>query len=128
MKKIIIFSNILIILLFFLSCTVNDYTGLIRVENHTEEDLKNVYIGSTLITSYVAPGNYVDYWYSWEINGKITTEGVDVNDIQEDTKFKLKPGYWVFITAHTFDEHEKLYEVQISIKKQGSEEDDEWHN
>lgn len=127
MKKALIFINIFIILLFFLSCTVNDYTGLIRVENHTDTDLKNVYIGSTLITSYVAPGNYVDYWYSLEITGKISTEGVEVNDIQSDMNFKLKPGYWVFITAQPYN-GEGHDEVQISVKKQGSEEDDEWHD
>ena len=61
MKNIIIFIIVLFFLLFFLTCTVNDFTGLIRVENHTDTELKNVKVGDTLITSNVAPGNYIDY-------------------------------------------------------------------
>lgn len=127
MKKIIIFIIILLAFLFFLSCTVNDFTGLIRVENHTDADLKNVYIGTTLITNLVSPGNYVDYWYSWKIAGEISAENIDVVDVQKDIEFTLKPGYWVFITAHIFDDGNKeRKEIQISVNKQGSEQDDDW--
>lgn len=126
-KKIFILIVILLILLFFLSCTVNDFTGLIKVENHTDTELRNVKIGDTLITSYVAPGNYVDYWFAYTISGKITTEGVEVNEYQDDTNFKLQPGYWIFITAQSYG-HDMEEQVEISVRKQGSEQDENWHD
>ena len=125
MKIIFYLIKIFIILIFFSSCTVNDSTGLIRVENHTSIELKNVKIGNTLIASYVAPGNYVDYWYFITLKGKITTEGVEVNEFQEDIEFKLLTGYWVFITAQKYEYDDQ---VEISIKNQGENQDDEWQD
>lgn len=123
MKKTIYFIIITFVVFIFIHCTVNQDTGLIEVKNYTEIALTNVTIGGTLIASYVAPGGYVDYWYSQEIRGRLYTEGVKVNDDQHKTIYKLKPGYWVTIFAKKFGDGKER--VVIEYSKNGTQDNNE---
>jgi hypothetical protein len=100
MKKKI-FLAFIIFLISVLSCSVGDYSGLIRITNRTKDNLTNVKLGSTVIALLVTPGNYADYWYISEISGALTSDNTSVRFAQVNSKFILKPGYWVDIISST---------------------------
>ena len=81
-------------------------------------DLKNVKIGNTSIAWYVAGGGYVNYWYYQDITGKLTTEGIPVHPQFEGVSLKLKPGYYVYITAKYMEDGNEY--VVIQAEKHGS--------
>ena len=108
-----------IIIAIFSGCIVNDSTGLIRVTNSTHLPLRNVKIGDTFITFYVAPGGAVDYWYYTDIQGGLYTEGIPVEDGQKDCIFRLEPGYWVTIKADYGTAGDE--EVRIDATQHGTE-------
>ena len=117
MKKYIYIIAIILLLILF-SCTVNDSTGLIKIENYTYLDLKNVKIGNTSIAWYVAGGGYANYWYYQTISGELTTEGIPVHPQYEDVSFKLEPGYYVYIIAKYMDDGSEY--VIIQAEEHGS--------
>ena len=78
MKKIYLLIIISLTIL-FLTCTVNQNTGLIVLTNLTENDISNVKIGEVTITCYITRGAKVDYWYSTPLTGKLTASGVVTN-------------------------------------------------
>lgn len=120
MKKIfylILIVSILIIL-FFTGCSVNAYTGLIQVKNYSNTPITNVKIGETLITSYLAAGAQIDYWFTSEITGKLTEESLGVYESQEDIEWELKPNYWITIFAREFGDGDEA--VALTYNKNGT--------
>lgn len=93
------------------TCTVNDSTGLIKVENSTHLTLKNVKIGNTSIAWYVAGGGYSNYWFYQPITGELTTEGIPVHPQFEDKDFELEPGCYIYITAKYMDDGSEYVEI-----------------
>ena len=118
MKKYIYITAIIILLIIFFTCTVDESTGLIKVENGTYLDLKNVKIGNTSIVWYVAGGGYANYWYYKTISGVLTTEGIPVHPQFEDVTLTLEPGYYVYITAKYMDDGSEY--VIIHAEEHGS--------
>ena len=119
MKLKYIFLFLTIIITIFFSCTVNENTGLIKVENHTKKELKNVYVGKTLITRSVAAGEDYYYWYFDTISGKVESENIDVfNALNKEYEFEKS--YWVTITASVVKTQngEEPY-LLIKAEKQG---------
>jgi hypothetical protein len=112
--KKIIFMIIIMILITAVNCTVNENTGLIRIENKSVSPIKNVKIGNTFILSYLAGGANYDYWYYSNIEGKLTLEGIDLRKLQQNLTLKLKTGYWVYITA-SYDKYIRDDEVYLSV-------------
>lgn len=109
-----IFMIFLIFLITAVNCTVNNNTGLIRIENKSVSPIKNVKIGNTFILSYLGGGANYDYWYYSNIEGKLYLEGIDVRKSQENLTLKLKTGYWVYITAN-YDKYIRDDEVYLSV-------------
>lgn len=109
---------ICVLIIVFFTCTVNDSTGLIKVENMTHLDLTNVKIGNTSIAWYVAGGGYSNYWYYSTISGKLTTEGIPVHDQYEDYDLELEPGWYVYITAKYMEDGSEA--VVIYAEEHGS--------
>lgn len=140
MKKIICFL-ILFTLFFSFNCSVNETTGKIEIKNFTDRPLKNVKIGSTILSWYVGPGQSVDYWIYSELKGKLIFEGdfsyyrgqyVDPDEpeaekSQKDAIFTCKPGYWHYITAHK-NYNGKKYVVSFSASEHNGNFDDIFYN
>lgn len=74
---------LLIILSFFgiLSCTVNDGTGLILLNNSSNSDITNIKIGGITISGYLPQGQKYDYWYFNTLTGTLTGGSVASNVI-----------------------------------------------
>ena len=123
-KKIFIKHKLIKIILvplffsLFLQCSVNEYIGLIEVYNYTNTPVKNVKIGDTLLAIYVAPGNYVDYWFSSDIKGKLYSEGVTVGDAFSGITYDLKANYWIQIIAR--ENSDGSNSVGLSYQKNGT--------
>ena len=119
MKKLLYNFIIILLLIFFFTCTVNDNTGLIKIENYTHIDLKNVKIGDTSIAWYVAGGGYVNYWYYKSITGKLTTEGIPVHPQLENCNLELEPGWYVYITAKYMEDGSEYVEIKAEEHASG---------
>ncbi len=117
MKKYI-YLSLFILFLAFLTCTVNDSTGLIKVENTTHLGLSNVKIGNTSIAWYVAAGGYSNYWFYQPISGTLTTEGIPVHPQFEDLSLNLEPGCYVYIIAKYMEDGSEY--VVIYAEEQGT--------
>lgn len=117
MKKIFLFFIFSFAVLFIFNCTVNDKTGLIQIKNSTYESLSNVKIGQTLIAAYVAPGSYINYWYYNTVSGRLSTQGIPIDNSIKDITFNLKTGYWFAITAKITNDGYEV--VNIDAFKQG---------
>ena len=118
MKKKLLFFIFMPLILIIFNCTVNDKTGLIQIKNSTYEYLTNVKIGQTLLAAYVSPGSYIDYWYYNTITGKLTADGIQIDNSIASTTYQLKTGYWFTITAEiTNDGYERV--DNFSAFKQG---------
>ena len=107
MKKI--FAILMMIFLFlFLTCTVNNKTGLINIDNRTDLPIRNLKIGNTLIALYLAAGGTYEYWFYSAINGNLTCDSIQPIATQSSANFKLQPGYWVNIKGYYQDQREVL--------------------
>jgi hypothetical protein len=104
-----IFLMILIISAFlFSSCKVDDKTGLIIIDNKTYLPIRNLTIGPSIITLYVAPGGTYDYWYYSPINGSMKSDSIQTIATQKNLTFNLNTSYSVYIKAYYQDQREVL--------------------
>ena len=126
MKKIKFLLLLFIMLVVFFSCTVSESTGCIQVKNTTYMALTDVKIGDTLIASYVAAGNYVNYWYYQPIEGKLTTKGIEVDKSVEDITLSLKPNFWVYITAEYTSDGNEVVGIKAVNQGESSTDRDDW--
>ena len=125
MKHFIKLLMIFILITFmFSSCTVNEVTGLIKIENFTDQDLTNVKIGNTLLAIKVPSGGYFDYWYFNELKGNITSDSIKTNDTQSSVRYDLKPDFWTYVEANQRQggQNSTTYQLEINVTKQGTEE------
>jgi len=122
MKKNIYLLLIILFTIIFFQCSVNEYTGLIQVKNHSNTAMKNVKVGNTIITSYLAPGNYVDYWFTTPIKGVLTEENLGVHESQENIEWELKPNYWITIFARQFGDGSET--VVLTYSKNGTKDNE----
>ena len=93
MKKAF-FGVMIFIVLLFVSCTVNDTTGLLVITNLSNSDVTNIKVGNTTLTSYLSSGSKLDYWYYTPLAGEISATGV-AN--KYDVTFKLNYEYKIEI-------------------------------
>lgn len=93
MKKAFFWVMIFIVLL-FVSCTVNDTTGLLVITNLSNSDVTNIRIGNTTLTSYLSSGSKLDYWYYTPLTGQLSATGA-AN--KYDVTFKLNYEYKIEI-------------------------------
>ena len=99
MKMKYFFILLIIFFIFILfGCTVNGSTGLIKIENQTTVELKNVRVGETLIALSVSPGSDYYYWYFDTMSGEVNSDNIDTF-AGFDGKWEFKVGYWVTISA-----------------------------
>lgn len=111
-KNIGLLFSTFILLVLLSGCAVNTYTGKITIVNQTATPITNVKIGSTVLTFSVYPGQTVDYWYSFPVEGKLSIEGVDypnrygkdpngdsVYTALDSLKYEFKPNMWVVFTV-----------------------------
>jgi|GEM_PF-6446100 len=66
MKKILM---ILLTFLLFISCSLNESSGLIIISNHTSTDISPVKLDNTYLVSYLKGGSKYDYWFYSNMNG-----------------------------------------------------------
>lgn len=138
MKKF--FLIILIITSFlFLTCTVNQNTGLIVLTNLTGNDISNVKVGTTSITGYISRGAKVDYWYYSTLSGKLTGAGVVKNqylynlednqgtlsDDEDSLEFKLNYEYKIDIIEK---DNKNYFYIHCGVSPGDDYEDDEKDN
>lgn len=76
-KKLYMNFVYLIFFVLITGCAVGPNTGKITITNETDKVIRNVTIGSTLISIAVYPGQSFDYWYFLPVKGKVRVDGVD---------------------------------------------------
>jgi hypothetical protein len=124
----------LIILIIFLSCTVNSTTGMINIKNTTNATISNIRIGNTILAITLTPGANFNYYYYKTLTGRITSTGAttgfsywDYNGtkydytgdiILMDGTFTLKTNYW--FTFYIVDEKDQSF-LQVGIMAQGKD-------
>jgi hypothetical protein len=111
-KKKYLFLVIIIVLSVFISCTVNENTGLITITNNGNGDASNIKVGGTVITNYLAQGQKCDYWYSKILFGDITGSGVVKNVLLYNSD---KSGESVVTRNTNTVEFKVNYEYKIEI-------------
>lgn len=106
------------------SCTVNEQTGLIQINNLTNLTLTDIYIGNTLIAFRVGPGVQYDYWVLSSFTGELSMTGPDegdlvladettVKNVLKDAKFTIKPGYFYQLRIYINDNGESVAQMRI---------------
>jgi|GEM_PF-2150804 len=71
--KIII---ILFTILYLGSCTVNETTSKITINNKSDIWVSNIKIGNTIICSLIGPGNSYEYYFTNELSGSLSGNDV----------------------------------------------------
>jgi len=69
MKKLLLFF----ILTLLLSCVVNDTTSLWTFTNKSDIAITNIKLGDTVILISLSPGITYNYYFYFDLNGKLTT-------------------------------------------------------
>ncbi|MBN2545181.1 MAG: hypothetical protein JXB50_05240 [Spirochaetes bacterium] len=69
MKKLLIFP----ILALLFCCTVNDNTSLWTFTNKSDIAITNIKLGNTIILASLSPGFTYNYYFSWDLNGPLTS-------------------------------------------------------
>ncbi len=118
MKKASLFIAILIALMSFTSCVVNENTGEIMFINYSDKDL-TLKVGD--ISMFAAKGAHTSYFFSTEIMGKVSAEGAELiyTSLKEPT-FTFKPGYGYTIFSLHSTTTDKNYILVGSGSKPGS--------
>jgi regulatory protein YycI of two-component signal transduction system YycFG len=134
LKKILAFIITLILLLIFSTCQVNENTGLITINNTTNNDISSIKIGNTMISCYLSKGSKVDYWFYYVLTGSITGSGMSKAIIvEEDTAdetrdpgtslvFKLNHQYKIDIIDYN---NQNWFYIYSGTKVGSSYEDDD---
>lgn len=78
MKKITLLTLALGAILLLAGCTVGGDTGLLVITNLSDKKVENIKLGETTLAFSLEPGAKFDYWYSKDIGGDITAEGVEL--------------------------------------------------
>lgn len=102
MNKIIYYS-IIILLIFFFNCNINETTGLITVYNNTDRIFKSVAVGETNISMLLSSNNKTDNWFYQKLKGKITIIRNDNNH-----SFSTDKSYVFDLNCY--------YEMRITVK------------
>ncbi len=114
----------LIFLIFFSSCTVNEYTSLIRIENTGSTNITNLKIGKTLITAYLQKGAVYDYWSTTQFSGIVTVNDAD-SAYDFDVELIIKP-MWVYsIYIYSDSENNDVWSVSADMVGTGDEDETE---
>ncbi|MBN2545850.1 MAG: hypothetical protein JXB50_08640 [Spirochaetes bacterium] len=124
MKKLTIMLTLLTI---FFSCSVNEYTALIRVENSSSTDITNLKIGGTLITGYLKKGAVYDYWSLTQFSGIVAVSGVD-SAYDFDVELTIKPMWLYSIYIYSDTENNDVWSVSVDKVGTGDEDETEVKN
>lgn len=63
-------------LIIHFSCTVNENTSCLTIQNKSDTTVTNIKIGDTIVTSYLAPGTQTAYYFSnKDIEGELSANG-----------------------------------------------------
>jgi hypothetical protein len=65
-----------IIFILGISCTVNNNTSKITILNKSDASVSNIKIGNTIICCYIAAGGSYEYYFSFDLKGKLTGNDV----------------------------------------------------
>lgn len=106
------------------TCTVNEYTALIRVDNMGANAVTNLKIGDTLIVGYLQKGAVYDYWAVSRFEGMVSLEGVD-SSYSEDLYLKIEPQweYNIYIVAN--EDGDDVWSVAVDKQGEGDEDQSE---
>ena len=137
MKKTYLIIFILIILtIIHFSCTVNESTSCLTIQNKSNTTVTNIKIGDTIISSYLAPGAQTAYYFSYnDIEGELTANGAisgkyiwelpgNKKYVKESNgTYKLIAGNYHFY-SEIFESRNK-YWITLWCEKQGEDYNDE---
>jgi len=99
----IIFYLLILSLIFFINCNVNETTGLLTVYNNTDRTFKSVAVGGTKIALMLYSIKKSDYWFYNKFKGKITI-------IRNDNNYS-------FTTEKSYEfDLNYYYEMKITVK------------
>jgi len=107
-KNILSILLVILVFLFVTGCAINDTTGLIRIANVSDKDA-TVKIGN--LSFFVAKGGTYDYWFTTETNGKVSADGISIEDVVctgvtgsvKDKAATFKVGYGYNIDVSKWD-------------------------
>ena len=103
MKKIIRILT-LSFTIFFVSfnCSVNSYTGIIRIKNNTNTAINNIKIEDEIISLYLMPGYTSNYYFFSSLEGQLSSNETKsakwstslLKNVDRDGTYYLNPNYW----------------------------------
>lgn len=111
---------ILLILLFVFSCTVNETTALIRLENTSAVEAKNIKIGNTTLIWSLSKGAVYDYWTCSAFEGVLSIEGIDSSYLS-DVYIKILPQWEYSIFIYTNSDGDNVWSVTADKAGVGDE-------
>ncbi len=77
MRKLYLIIFLITILTFIhFSCTVNESTSCLTIQNKSNTTVTNIKIGNTIVSSYLAPGAQTAFYFSnYTIEGELSANG-----------------------------------------------------